>query len=97
MAAAMTRRLRTVRRQVPLDRGDDYLLAWEAARHAVVAAGGRAWIFGGVDHEDQFLEFVEWNDDTHPSLVIEADVAAALGQLDAFGAPMVTDDWQEVA
>lgn len=88
-------RLRTVRRQVPLDRGEDYLLAWAAARQAVEAAGGRAWIFRGADNEDQFMEFVEWNDDALPSLMLEDRVAAALTELDAFGAPAATGEWEE--
>ena len=92
----MTNRLHTVRRQVPLDRGDDYMLAWEAVLRTVAAAGGRAWIFRGVNHEDQFMEFVEWNDDDQPSLVAHESVAAALSQLDTFGAPTLSDEWEEV-
>ncbi|HEX2168379.1 MAG TPA: hypothetical protein VHG09_14185 [Longimicrobiales bacterium] len=90
----MTRRLLTTRRHVPLDRADDYLEAWDTVRDAVEGAGGRAWIFRGAAHEDQFMEFVEWTDDEAPTL--PDGVSAARAQLDAFAVPGVTEEWEDV-
>jgi hypothetical protein len=90
----MTRRLLTTRRHVPLDRADEYLMAWDAVCRAVEAAGGRAWIFRGAAHEDQFMEFVEWT--TGPTAPHEDDaVAAARTQLDAFATAGVTEEWED--
>jgi hypothetical protein len=87
------RRLRATRRHVPLDMSDDYLLAWHAAQRAVEAAAGRAWIFRRAGHEDQFLEFIEWSDSADSPLE-NGDVAAAVAQLDAFGAASA-DEWEQ--
>lgn len=88
------RRLLTTRRHVPLDVSDDYLVAWLAVQHAVNAAGGRAWIFRGTDHEDQFMEFIEWSDESMPPLE-HADVSAAVAQLSSFAAARSSDEWEE--
>jgi hypothetical protein len=90
-------RLRTARRHVPLDRGDDYMLAWAAARRAVEAAGGRAWLFHGAGHEDQFMEFIEWDDATTTSPLLDSDAAAAIAQLDAFAPASQAEEWEETA
>ena len=89
------RRLLTTRRHVALDRADDYLIAWETVRLAVDRAGGRAWIFRGAAHEDQFMEFIEWADDAAAPHEDEA-VAAARMRLDAFAAAGVTEEWEDV-
>lgn len=86
--------LLVTRRHVPLDRSDDYLLMWEALRHTVEEAGGRAWIFRGAAHEDQFLEFVEWKDGAGEPLQDER-VRQALEQLDSFGPAGNRDEWEE--
>lgn len=88
------RRLSTTRRHVPLDIADDYLVSWLAVRTAVHAAGGRAWLFRGRNHEDQFMEFIEWDDDDSAPLDGD-DVAAAIAQLSAFATAAHTDDWEE--
>jgi hypothetical protein len=88
------RRLATIRRHVPLDLMDDYLLAWEALRAAVERVGARAWIFRGAEHEDHFLEFIEWKAGAAEPLG-EADVTAALSQLDAFAVPGSSDEWEQ--
>jgi hypothetical protein len=93
MAAAMSRRLLCTRRQVPLDRSDDYLLAWLAVRRAAEAAGARAWIFRGVGHEDHFLEFVEWTDDSGP--LEDETLGAAMAQLASFAAAASSEEWEE--
>jgi hypothetical protein len=90
------RRLLTTRRHVPLDIADDYLLAWAMVRRSVQDAGGRAWLFRGAAHEDQFMEFIEWSDESLASVVDDEAVAAAVAQLDAFGHAK-SDDWEETA
>jgi hypothetical protein len=90
------RSLQTVRRHVPLDRADDYLLAWSIVRRRVEARGGRAWLFRGAEHEDQFMEFVEWSASAESPLLDE-DVAAAVAQLDAFAVVSRVDEWEETA
>jgi hypothetical protein len=87
-------RLLSTRRQVPLDVADDYLLAWQYVQHAVIAAGGRAWIFRGTGHEDRFMEFIEWNDEGDSPL--DSDVVAdGMAQLDSFGSASSSDQWEE--
>jgi hypothetical protein len=90
----MRRRLLTTRRHVPLDRVDEYLAAWDDVRHAVEAAGGRAWIFRGSAHEDQFIEFVEWAEGSAPPH--EGDgTAAARAQLDVYAVAGQTEEWED--
>lgn len=81
------RRLRTTRRIVPLDTVDDYLDTWAAVRRAVEDAGGRAWIFRGVEHEDRFMEFIEWAGDGTP---VDAT------RLDEHAPPVASEEWEEV-
>ncbi|MEX0907196.1 MAG: hypothetical protein WD054_02615 [Gemmatimonadota bacterium] len=94
MAAALKRRLYMSRRHVPLDRSDEYLLAWAAARRAVESAGAHAWIFRGAEHEDRFIEFVEWAGDG-ASPLDDSAVAAALDLLDAFAMATHSEEWEE--
>jgi hypothetical protein len=90
------RRLFCSRRHVALDMADEYLLAWAAVRRAVESAGGRAWAFRGATHEDQFLEFIEW-DDAGPSPLDSEDIADGVTQLAAFGLPSGEGEWEEIA
>jgi hypothetical protein len=90
------RHLLTTRRHVPLDRADDYLSAWSQVRAAAEAGGGRAWLFRGAEHEDHFLEFIEWRDAVGP-LKERADVAAARALLDTFATGGTTEEWEDVA
>jgi hypothetical protein len=90
----MTRRLLTTRRHVALDRSDDYIAAWDDVRSAVDAAGGRAWIFRGAAHEDQFIEFIEWSDGSAPPHD-DDDVVRARARLDTFAAPGITEEWED--
>jgi hypothetical protein len=90
----MSRRLLTTRRHVPLDTVDDYLDGWTTLQHEVERAGGRAWIFRGADHQDRFIEFIEWNDDGDGPLAIDA-VAAAVSELDTFAVPGSSEEWEE--
>lgn len=87
-------RLLTTRRHLPLDRADDYLAAWEAVRQAVESAGGRAWLFRGAAHEDQFIEFIEWSDVDGAPLDDER-VVVARSQLDMFAIAGSTEEWED--
>lgn len=89
------RRLLSTRRHIPLDRLDEYLGGWEALRSAVAAAGGNAWMFRGAEHQDQFIEFIEWRDEVGDPVPDGKEVRMALDNLDAaFGGH--TDEWEEV-
>jgi hypothetical protein len=88
------RRLLCTRRQVALDMTDEYLIAWLALRNAVATAGGRAWIFRGAGHEDQFMEFIEWDDGALEPLEAYG-VSSALAQLTAFGTATSSEEWEE--
>jgi hypothetical protein len=92
----MMRSLLTTRRHVPLDIADEYLLAWQTVQRMVEAAGGRAWIFRGAAHEDQFLEFIEWTHDVDPPAQSE-DVQAALSQLDSFATSGNSEEWEDAS
>jgi hypothetical protein len=87
------RRLLITRRHVALDRADDYLIAWETVRLAVERAGGRAWLFRRAEHEDQFMEFLEWSDDD-ASPHTNRTVAETRSELDAFAAGL-TEEWED--
>jgi len=89
------RHLLTTRRHVPLDRADEYLAAWDAVRSSVESGGGRAWIFRGAAHEDQFMEFIEWKDGTAAPHDGE-NVNTARARLDMFATPGTTEEWEDV-
>jgi hypothetical protein len=92
------KRILSTRRLIPLDRLDDYLLDWERVRAAVESAGGRAWLFRGARHQDQFIEFVEWGEEVGDTPLPErADVAPARLQLDEAYGRGHADDWEEAA
>lgn len=94
MAAPLIRHLAIARRHVPLDRADEYLIAWSAARAAVEAIGGQAWIFRGASHEDRFMEFVEWLDPLENPLADDG-VAEAMSELNAFAVAAQAEEWEE--
>jgi hypothetical protein len=88
------RRLLSTRRHVPLDRLDGYSAAWLALRDAVVAAGGRAWLFRGAGHDDRFMEFVEW--DAAAGEPLDApEVRSAIARLGTFAPTADTAEWEE--
>ena len=89
------RRLLTTRRHLPLDRSDDYLAAWDSVQQAVAGTGGHAWLFRGTDHEDQFLEFIEWSGDGAAPHE-DAAVAEARTRLDAFAGGAV-EEWEDAS
>jgi hypothetical protein len=88
------RRLACTRRRMALDIADDYLLAWARLRSVVENAGGHAWIFRGAEHEDQFLEFIEW-DDAKADPLMDDGVNAARVALDSYAAALGSDEWEE--
>jgi hypothetical protein len=92
----MTRRLLATRRLIPLDRLEDYHAGWQALESAARAAGARAWMFRRVDHQDQFIEFLEWQDGGSTSLLDVQAVAAARHDLDAAFGSGHADEWEEV-
>jgi hypothetical protein len=87
--------LLVTRRIVPLDRHDEYLAAWADVRAAVTDSGGQAWIFRGSQHQDQFLEFVEWHDSQGENLPDVESVAAARQQMDDSFGHGHSDEWEE--
>jgi len=94
----MTRLLLVSRRIVPLDALEDYGSRWARVVAAVSAAGGRAWVFRGVRHQDHFLEFIEWRTDhsVDPGALPDREsVAAARAELDGRFGPASDDEWEE--
>ena len=57
------RKLLVTRRTVPLDRIEEYAEAWQLVEQAAAALPGRAWRFHRTGHDDQYVEFIEWQDD----------------------------------
>jgi hypothetical protein len=88
------RRLLSTRRRVPLDLVDDYLLAWARLRVLAERNEAHAWIFRGSEHDDQFIEFIEW-DDSKSDPLLDDGVNAARTALDAFAHAISSDEWEE--
>lgn len=91
------RRLRSLRRLVPLDRLEDYDDAWEAVSRAAAESDVRAWRFRGHDREDHFMEFLEWSapagGDADGGLA--PTVAAACEELGLQFGGAAVEDWDE--
>lgn len=92
----MMRRLLSARRLVPLDRLEQYLSGWQQVLEAARDSGGRAWLFRGTDHQDHFLEFLEWGAEAAPVPLPDVDsVASARLSLDhSFGTAQI-EEWEE--
>lgn len=60
------RHVLATRRTVPLDRVDEYATAWLELQASAQGSGVNAWLFRGTDHEDHFMEFLEWSDEGVP-------------------------------
>jgi hypothetical protein len=92
----MTRRLIATRRVIPLDRLEEYVAGWHRLRSAAEAAGARAWLFRGTDHQDHIIEFIEWSDDgALPPPEVDGVAAARLDLDQSFGAGHA-DEWEEL-
>jgi hypothetical protein len=84
---------------VPLDALDQYGSAWSRLAAAVTDAGGRAWLFRGAAHQDQFLEFIEWSgpeaDGEEGGLPESASIASLRDRLDRRFGHAHLDEWEE--
>ncbi len=90
------RHVLATRRTVPLDRVEEYAAAWGTLRDTAADSGVHAWLFRGTDHEDHFMEFLEWSDD-RPGLMPEQDGLEALRmQLEERFGRGQEDRWDEV-
>ena len=88
------RRLRITHRIVPLDRVDEYQAAWQDVRTAAEAEGGRAWLYRGSDHQDHYIEFLEWKGEDLPPLPDRAPVSAMRDRLAESFAARTDNDWE---
>lgn len=88
------RHLRVTRRHLALDRSDEYLRCWDEVSTAVRQAGGNAWLFRDIEHDDRFLEFIEWSGGAAP--LEQVAVAEALDALATFAPAAQSDEWEEV-
>lgn len=71
------------RRTVPLDRSEEYAEAWQLVVRAAAELPGRAWLFHRFGHDDQYVEFIEWQDD--PAFDHAEVLLALRRELDAYG------------
>ncbi len=90
------RHVLATRRTVPLDRVDEYTAVWADVRASALAAGMRAWLFRGTDHEDHFMEFLEWADDGGPGPMPESELETLRAQLEERFGYGHEDRWEEV-
>ena len=86
------RKLLVTRRTVPLDRIEEYFGAWQMVVDAAMGLPGRAWLFRRAGHDDQFVEFVEWQDG--PAVGAAEEVLAVRRELDLLGTGH-TDELEE--
>ena len=88
------RNLLITRRTVPLDRLEEYAESWARLCAAASAHGCQAWLFRRTDHEDRFIEFVEW---PGASPLADDALGSALRELDMIGPPHDSDTWEETS
>lgn len=85
------------RRTVPLDRAEEYAAAWASVQSLASSAGVHAWLFRGTDHEDHFMEFLEWSDDGAPTAMpLEDELDALRAELEERFGHGHEDRWDEV-
>ena len=89
------RHLLVTRRQIPLDRLDEYGDAWDELCRAAVQRGARAWRFRAASREDHYLEFVEWGGAAARGLLRDAGFAAARATVDESFVAMYAEEWIE--
>jgi hypothetical protein len=89
------RRLLVTRRQIALDRLEEYIDGWDKICREAMRLGGHAWLFRAAEREDQFLEFIEWLSDTAPTLPEDPDLLDAQIAVDESFGPGHTEDWIE--
>lgn len=90
------RHVLATRRTVPLDRVEEYAAAWATLRESAAASGVRAWLFRGTDHEDHFMEFLEWSDDGPGPMPEHDGIEALRAQLEERFGHGQEDRWDEV-
>lgn len=90
------RHVLATRRTVPLDRVEEYLAEWAGLRRAAHQAGLRAWLFRGTDHEDHFMEFLEWSDHAAGPMPGGTALEEARAGLDERFGHAHEDRWDEV-
>lgn len=86
-------RLMSVRRTVAQDATDAYLAAWARLRDAVVALGGKAWLFHASGRPEAHLEFLESR--RLAEIVRDNDVSAAIRALDESFGPGAVELWED--
>jgi hypothetical protein len=85
-------RLLITRRTVALDRTEEYLALWALVATAVVAAGGRTWLFRGSARQDQAMEFVE---DQGDGVLEDGAVLSARRSLRESFPSVIEEEWSE--
>lgn len=86
-------RLMSVRRTVAEDAADGYYAAWARLRDAVVALGGKAWLFHASGRPEAHLEFLESR--RLAEIVQDDDVSAAIQALDEAFGPGTVELWED--
>lgn len=86
------RRLLVTRRTIPLDRSEEYADGWQQVVQVAAALPGRAWLFRRAGHDDQYVEFIEWQGD--PGAAEVEILLAVRRELDGLGVGH-TDELEE--
>lgn len=93
------RRLVSIRRYVPKERLEEYVVLWLPLRNAAVAQGAHAWHFASADVPHVYLEFLEFGPES--DIRADPDVVEGIRKLhEAFGEPYPTpntiEEWVEI-
>ena len=95
----MQRRLVSVRRRVPMDRIEEYVVLWLKLHAAATSRGAHAWNFISADVPEVYLEFLEFDADSDVRSD-EVTVTAIRELHEAFGDPYPTpqtiEEWVAV-
>lgn len=89
------RHLLVTRRQIPLDRLDEYTDAWDELCRVTVSRGGHAWLFRAAAREDHYLEFVEWRGGPRHGLLHDDAFLACRQALDELFVATYAEEWLE--
>lgn len=83
------------RRRIPLDRFEEYSALWSVLRTAVQATDARAWVFEAEHSGGRYIEFIEWKQNDEVSVLDDADVIAALADLNDVFHTEDSETWLE--